>query len=127
MKCGQNPQIALLLDRPIASYPASHPASPGKPFAKLDRLLAMYADINCEDRLVQATFAGRELESRHGDAIVCLAIQHQQRSIPMSDLGKTLNAEIRRLARREANALVAPIHKALTGLRRGSAAGSGCR
>jgi hypothetical protein len=35
----QDPQIALWLGRPIASYPASHPTSPGKPFAKLDRLL----------------------------------------------------------------------------------------
>jgi hypothetical protein len=35
----QDPQIALWLGRPIASYPASYPTSLGKPFAKLDRLL----------------------------------------------------------------------------------------
>jgi DNA-binding transcriptional regulator YiaG len=36
----------------------------------------------------------------------------------MPDLAKALNAEIRRLARREAKAMVAPLHKALSQLRR---------
>ena len=36
----------------------------------------------------------------------------------MSDLAKTLNAEIRRLARSEAKALATPLHKALSQLRR---------
>ena len=36
----------------------------------------------------------------------------------MSDIAKILNAEIRRLARREAKAMVAPLHKSLTQLRR---------